>query len=93
MMELSEFKAEMFEGAVGSIFHIAGQPVTLKEVSKMDPHAPKLRAPFVLTFTSEEPIGIDDGQQVFKHPELGEFQLLVHRVADPEGPTYEIIFG
>lgn len=93
MKDVSEYTADMFEGAIGTEYRIAGQPVTLKEVSKMDPHAPKLRAPFVLTFTSDEPIGMEDGQQIFSHPDLGEVELLVHRVADPEGPTYEIIFG
>jgi len=93
MTEISDLTADMFEPHIGESFNINGQPVTLKEVHKGDPHAPKLRAPFILTLTSEEPIGMEDGIQRVTHPSVGEIELLVHRVADPEGPTYEIIFG
>ncbi len=93
MTEISDLTADVFEPCVEETFNINGQPVTLKEVEKGEPHGPKMRAPFILTFTSEEPIGMQDGIQIVTHPVVGEVELLVHRVADPEGPTYEIIFG
>jgi hypothetical protein len=93
MTDISEMTAETFEALVGESFTINAQPVTLKSVDKLEPASPKLRAPTSLIFTADEAIGMEDGVQQVAHAQLGEHALLVHRVTDPDAPTYEIILA
>jgi hypothetical protein len=93
MTDISEMTAETFEPLIGETFTINGQPVTLSAVEKVDPASPKLRTQTSLIFTAEEPIGMEDGIQHVAHPQLGEHGLLVHRITDPDAPTYEIVFA
>jgi hypothetical protein len=93
MTDISEMTAETFEPLIGETFTINSQPVTLKAVDKTDPASPKLRTQTSLVFTADEPIGMEDGIQNVAHPQLGEHGLLVHRVVDPDAPTYEIVLA
>lgn len=93
MTDLSDMTAETFEPLIGQTFTINGQPVTLKTVDKLDPPSASMRAPTSLVLTADEEIGMEDGVQVVGHDQLGQHSLLVHRIIDPEQPTYEIVFA
>lgn len=93
MKETKDLGVEDFEGRIGQSFLINNQPATLAEVDSKDAPAKTMRTQVSLIFRSEGELGVSDGQEPFFHPELGEHVLVVNRIADPDGPTYEIILA
>ena len=91
MKEIHELSEADFKDRIGQSFLINNQPVALAEVATQDAPSPKLRTQVSLIFRSEDELGGVDGLAPFSHPELGEHNLLVHRIVDPEGPAYEIV--
>lgn len=93
MKSLDELKSKDFEALVGKEFTLDGHPITLKHVDTREAPGKSLRAPVSLLFTGPEDTGIVGGTHTLSHPDIGDHALLVHRVTDPDEPTYEIILG
>lgn len=93
MKLLEDLKPEDFETLLGKAFELDGHTVTLKKVETREAPGKKFRAPMSLVFAGPEDTGVIAGTHTLSHPDIGEHALLVHRVTDPDEPTYEIVLG
>jgi hypothetical protein len=97
MKTLDELTHEDFEAHIGETFGIGKAAVTLKSVTAGKPGPKQFRTQVSLIFEADSDIGVEAAVVPVSHPDLGRFDLMVHRTADPENPdnppTYEIILN
>jgi len=92
MKSLEDLKAFDFKPLIGEDFDLDGNKLTLIEVdARAAPH-PSLPAAMSLLFSGPEELNVG-GVHSLSHAAVGTHDLLVHRVVDPEGARFEIIFG
>ena len=93
MKSLADLNQNDFETLVDKEFTLDGHTVTLKKVEAREAPGKQFRAPVSLLFSGPEDTGVIAGTHTLSHPEIGEHALLVHRVTNPDEPTYEIVLG
>jgi hypothetical protein len=97
MKTLDQLTNEDFESRVGETFRLGKHAVTLKDVKTGQAGHQTFRTQISLVFEAESDIGVTSDITTLSHPDLGLFELLVHRIEDPENPDgpphYEIIFN
>jgi hypothetical protein len=92
MKSIAELTAGDFKPLTGETFDLDGHELVLLKVEENDAPHPSLPAPMCLFFSGPDGLVVA-GIHTLSHEAIGAHQLLVHRVTDPEGARFEIIFG
>lgn len=92
MKTLKDLAPDDFTSLIGDAFDLDGHTLTLRKVDTLEAPHPSLPIPISLVFSGPEDL-IVAGLHTLSHDKIGTHELLVHRVVDPGGPTFEIVFG
>ena len=89
---IAALKGAHFSPLVGETFDLDGHPLVLRSVNEREAASERFRPMASLVFSGPEDL-VAAGLHSLSHEQIGTHTLLVHRIASPDGPLFEIVLA